>query len=373
MSELQKDCKSSKSDQDQDHIPKFIKTLYQILEDKDCSEYISWSQDGRAIVIKKPTEFAESLLPVYFKHSNFSSFVRQLNLYNFRKKKRYPFDNTFAHTMFLKGRMDLLKLVKRKNNSGNQTERVSLRVEPSVDTSRDFDELIGQNMCLKKVHQDMNEKIKTLEGALKDLSSENQTLQVQYRKKKQNEEILKQVITKVAKIYGAIPIKEIVDSISSQATGTKLNWNSRSSFQGKRSEANRFQGGASRNHFDRNMVSHGPQHYGYGFDDDLPLKNNLPLSNPFIRTVSSVSTNPEINHSFDFYQDFDEKCEQDLNREISYSQVFSLKAGNAGAEEPAYFAEAMREPYQEASKSFCDTKSYDLNPSSSLEEDVFMN
>lgn len=79
MSDVPKDSKASKSDPEQDHIPKFIKTLYQILEDQECSEHISWSPDGRAIVIKKPTEFAESLLPMYFKHSNFSSFVRQVS------------------------------------------------------------------------------------------------------------------------------------------------------------------------------------------------------------------------------------------------------------------------------------------------------
>lgn len=61
------------------HLPKFVKILYQLLQQEDHSEYLTWSQDGRGVIIQNPTEFAERLLPTYFKHCNYSSFVRQVN------------------------------------------------------------------------------------------------------------------------------------------------------------------------------------------------------------------------------------------------------------------------------------------------------
>ena len=48
-------------------------------------ELISWSDEGTSFIIKNQPEFARSLLPYYYKHSNMASFVRQLNMYGFHK------------------------------------------------------------------------------------------------------------------------------------------------------------------------------------------------------------------------------------------------------------------------------------------------
>ena len=42
---------------------------------------VSWSESGREFTIHNVAAFSNTLLPRYFKHANFSSFVRQLNSY----------------------------------------------------------------------------------------------------------------------------------------------------------------------------------------------------------------------------------------------------------------------------------------------------
>ena len=59
----------------------FLSKTYQLVEDPAVDDVISWGDDGSTFVVWRPAEFARDLLPKYFKHNNFSSFVRQLNTY----------------------------------------------------------------------------------------------------------------------------------------------------------------------------------------------------------------------------------------------------------------------------------------------------
>ena len=59
----------------------FLTKTYQLVDDQAIDDIISWNEDGSAFIVWNPTEFARDLLPKYFKHNNFSSFVRQLNTY----------------------------------------------------------------------------------------------------------------------------------------------------------------------------------------------------------------------------------------------------------------------------------------------------
>jgi len=59
----------------------FLTKTYQIVDDPSIDDVISWNEDGSTFVVWNPTVFARDLLPRYFKHNNFSSFVRQLNTY----------------------------------------------------------------------------------------------------------------------------------------------------------------------------------------------------------------------------------------------------------------------------------------------------
>ncbi|KAH8069760.1 DNA binding protein [Aureococcus anophagefferens] len=49
-----------------------------------------WSDAGDSMVILDAENFASEVIPQYFKHNNFRSFVRQLNFYGFRKLRADP-------------------------------------------------------------------------------------------------------------------------------------------------------------------------------------------------------------------------------------------------------------------------------------------
>jgi heat shock transcription factor len=60
--------------------PFLIKT-YDMVDDSSTDEIVSWSSNKNSFVVWNPPEFARLLLPTFFKHNNFSSFIRQLNTY----------------------------------------------------------------------------------------------------------------------------------------------------------------------------------------------------------------------------------------------------------------------------------------------------
>ena len=79
----------------------FLQKLYTMLEDESAHPIMSWTPNGESIVVHQPEAFAQQLLPLYFKHNNFSSFVRQLNTYGFNKVD--PDAWVFGHPDFKRG------------------------------------------------------------------------------------------------------------------------------------------------------------------------------------------------------------------------------------------------------------------------------
>ena len=59
----------------------FLTKTYQLVDDPSSDHIVSWGEDDTTFVVWRPQEFARDLLPNFFKHNNFSSFVRQLNTY----------------------------------------------------------------------------------------------------------------------------------------------------------------------------------------------------------------------------------------------------------------------------------------------------
>ena len=66
-------------------VPGFLLKLWAMVEDPAVDHLICWNDAADGFIVVYPEGLARELLPRFFKHSNFGSFVRQLNMYGFNK------------------------------------------------------------------------------------------------------------------------------------------------------------------------------------------------------------------------------------------------------------------------------------------------
>ena len=58
---------------------------------------MQWTSTEDSFNIKDVNRFTDVVLPKYFKHSNFSSFIRQLNMYGFNKVRHEEGENVYTN------------------------------------------------------------------------------------------------------------------------------------------------------------------------------------------------------------------------------------------------------------------------------------
>ncbi|XP_030597809.1 heat shock factor protein 1 isoform X1 [Archocentrus centrarchus] len=105
------------------NVPAFLTKLWTLVEDPDTDPLICWSPSGTSFHVFDQGRFSKEVLPKFFKHNNMASFIRQLNMYGFRKVvhieqgglvKPERDDTEFQHPFFIRGQEHLLENIKRK-------------------------------------------------------------------------------------------------------------------------------------------------------------------------------------------------------------------------------------------------------------------
>jgi len=155
------------------NCPIFLRKTYHMID--TCDEDVAgWSDDGMSFIIKNQQLLASKFLPQYFKHNHFSSFVRQLNFYSFRKEKNesIPIINHklnddrwwyFRHESFVKDKPDLLCKISRR--IPNKSSKSGGNSNEAKDGKND-NQHVEQRGLDQKEHQILQNEIASLKNKM---------------------------------------------------------------------------------------------------------------------------------------------------------------------------------------------------------------
>ncbi|XP_060681230.1 heat shock factor protein 1 isoform X3 [Hemiscyllium ocellatum] len=148
------------------NVPAFLTKLWTLIEDPDTNDLICWSASGNSFHVFDQGRFAKEVLPKYFKHNNMASFVRQLNMYGFRKVvnieqgglvKPDKDDTEFQHVYFIRGQEHLLENIKRKVTSISTVKPEEIKVR-----SDDVSKILNDVHIMKGKQENLDSKLLTM-------------------------------------------------------------------------------------------------------------------------------------------------------------------------------------------------------------------
>uniref|UniRef100_A0A914D0G8 HSF-type DNA-binding domain-containing protein n=1 Tax=Acrobeloides nanus TaxID=290746 RepID=A0A914D0G8_9BILA len=185
----------------EDKLPFFIIKLWNILEDESLADIVRWDESGQSFHILHTFDFTRHVLPNYFKHKNLNSFVRQLNLYGFRKISSLdrsclvysvdtPDDLHFSHPYFLKDHPELLYEIRRncnntttkqllyeiRRNCNNTTTKRQAQAQKPVIEEKTI--LVAENDLISVLNEinSLRERMNFYEDTVFELARENELL-----------------------------------------------------------------------------------------------------------------------------------------------------------------------------------------------------
>uniref|UniRef100_A0A9J7XSM8 Heat shock transcription factor 1 n=1 Tax=Cyprinus carpio carpio TaxID=630221 RepID=A0A9J7XSM8_CYPCA len=162
------------------NVPAFLTKLWTLVEDPDTDPLICWSPNGNSFHVIDQGRFSKEVLPKYFKHNNMASFVRQLNMYGFRKVvhieqgglvKPEKDDTEFQHPYFIRGQENLLENIKRKVTTVSNIKQEDFKL-----STEEMSKMITDVQFMKGKQESMDSKISTLKHENEALWREVATL-----------------------------------------------------------------------------------------------------------------------------------------------------------------------------------------------------
>lgn len=179
-----------------------------MVDDHTTDELIRWSEDGLSFIVVRHEEFAKKVLPRFFKHSNFSSFVRQLNMYGFHKvphlqngvlstegeTERWEFSNPH----FQRNQPDLLLLVTRKKGRDSEEKETG-----TVDLHHILDEIAA----IKKHQMSISNELKNVQTDNQVLWQENVASRERHHR---HQETIDKILRFLASVFSSDKNKHVV-------------------------------------------------------------------------------------------------------------------------------------------------------------------
>eukprot|EP00514_Thraustochytrium_sp_LLF1b_P001031 CAMPEP_0184524982 /NCGR_PEP_ID=MMETSP0198_2-20121128/9834_1 /TAXON_ID=1112570 /ORGANISM="Thraustochytrium sp., Strain LLF1b" /LENGTH=526 /DNA_ID=CAMNT_0026916369 /DNA_START=63 /DNA_END=1643 /DNA_ORIENTATION=- len=188
-------------------LSRFLLNTYAMVSDKATDKYVGWNEEGNAIIMHKLHEFSEVVLPMYFNHSNYASFVRQLNMYGFRRAKSDA-QGAFAHPLFLRGHPENLAYIKRKHSA--LKSKVNEEVVTAQRTA--LNELLQEVADLKEKQENFVKEVFHLKSKNQHLDAENVALWETMKEAKERQSVVESKLGMLLK-FAAYLIKKEGDAL----------------------------------------------------------------------------------------------------------------------------------------------------------------